>query len=225
MVNIPETDVRLRNTYRLIPSRYPSTGILDAIAGPEDLDAVIELESWTNDRISAEFGILYRLPREEWVVGKPLATVIMAAYCHPRPTGGRFNGSERGAWYASLTLEAAHAEIIYHRTRELAEVGVFDAVLQERAYLADFRGRFHDIREPSAAHRRYHSPAGYTASQKLARDLLEAGSNGLVYCSPRYEGGECIACFRPRLVANVRPGSHYEYRWSGSREPAVRKLK
>ena len=57
-----ETFFRLRNTWRLIPSRYPSAGILDVIASPEDLDAIIELESWTNDRISAELGLLYRLP-------------------------------------------------------------------------------------------------------------------------------------------------------------------
>ena len=62
----------------------------------------------------------------------------MAAFCHPRPGGGRFSGPDRGAWYASLTLETAHAEVIYHRTAELAEIGVFETYVQERAYLADF---------------------------------------------------------------------------------------
>ena len=33
-----------------------------------------------------------------------MASVIMAAFCHPRPTGGRFNSSERGAWYAASSL-------------------------------------------------------------------------------------------------------------------------
>jgi hypothetical protein len=141
----PETNLRLRNTYRLVPSRYPSAGILDAISSPEDLDLVIELESWTNDRVSAELGVLHRIPQEEWVTGRPLSTVVMAAFCHPRPGGGRFGGPDRGAWYASLTLETAHAEVIYHRTAELAEIGVFETYVQERAYLADFTGRFHDI--------------------------------------------------------------------------------
>jgi hypothetical protein len=220
----PETNLRLRNTYRLVPSRYPSAGILDAISRPEDLDTVIELESWTNDRVSAEFGLLHRIPREEWVTGRPMSTVVMAAFCHPRPGGGRFSGPDRGAWYASLTLETAHAEVIYHRTAELAEIGVFETYVQERAYLADFTGGFHDIRAKAAAFRRFYSPTNYTKSQKLARELLDIGSNGVIYRSVRHDGGYCVACFRPKLVANVRQGDHFEYRWTGGPAPVVRKL-
>jgi len=220
----PETNLRLRNTCRLVPSRYPSAGILDDISRPEDLDAVIELESWTNDRVSAELGLLHRIPRAEWVTGRPLATVVMAAFCHPRPGGGRFSGPDRGAWYASLTLETAHAEVIYHRTAELAEIGVFETYVEERAYLADFTARFHDIRAKRAGFGPLYSPANYTKSQKLGRELLEMGSNGLIYRSVRHDGGYCIACFRPKLVANVRQGDHFEYRWTGGREPVVRKL-
>ena len=220
----PETNLRLRNTYRLVPSRYPSTGILDAISSPEDLDAVIELESWTNDRVSAELGVLHRIPQEEWVTGRPLSTVVMAAFCHPRPGGGRFNGPERGAWYASLTLETAHAEVIYHRTAELAEIGVFETYVQERAYLADFTGRFHDIRAKASAFRPFYSPTDYRKSQKLGRELLDIGSNGVIYRSVRHDGGYCVACFHPKLVANVRQGDHFEYRWTGGPTPAVRKL-
>ncbi len=220
----PETNLRLRNTYRLVPSRYPSAGILDAISSPEDLDAVIELESWTNDRVSAEFGVLQRIPREEWVTGRPMSTVVMAAFCHPRPGGGRFSGPDRGAWYASLTRETAHAEVIYHRTAELAEIGVFETYVHERAYLADFTGRFHDIRTKAAAFRPFYSPVDYTESQKFAREFLEIGSNGVIYRSVRHDGGYCVACFRPRLVVNVRQGDHFEYRWTGGPVPVVRKL-
>ena len=221
---IPMTALRLRNTCRLIPSRYPAAGILDAIASPEDLEAVIELESWTNDRISAELGVLHRIPREEWVTGRPMSTVIMAAFCHPRPTGGRFNGPDRGAWYASRDLETAHAEVIFHRTAELAEIGIFETHVQERAYRADFRARFHDLRGEAPEYRRYYSPDSYVSSQKLGRDLLESGSNGIVYRSVRHRGGECLACFRPKLVGNVRPGEYFEYRWTGTPTPSVRRL-
>ena len=85
-------------TRRLVPSVYPTVGILDRVASPEDLPFIFELETWTNDRISTELGILHRLPREEWVTGRRMASVIMAAYCHPRIGGGRFNGPDRGAW-------------------------------------------------------------------------------------------------------------------------------
>ncbi|MCU1260011.1 MAG: hypothetical protein JWO80_2896 [Bryobacterales bacterium] len=217
----PETELRLRNTNRLVPSRYPSTGILDRVARPEDLEAIIELDSWSNDRISTELGLLHRVPREEWVTGRPMSSVIMAAFCHAHAAGGRFNGPDRGAWYAGLTVETAHAEVIFHRTAELAEIGVFETFVQERAYLADFRGRFHDIRE---GYETCHSPDTYEVSQKLGRDLLEGGSNGLIYRSVRHAGGLCIVCFRPKLVSNVRQGSHYEYRWHGTPVPTIRKL-
>jgi hypothetical protein len=128
----PLTEISLRNTCRLIPSRYPSTGILDIVASPEDLPLIFELESWTNDRLSTELGVLHRIPEDEWVVGRPMASVVMAAFCHPMPGGGRFNSGERGAWYAGTELATAHEEVIYHRTSELAEVGVFETRGQAR---------------------------------------------------------------------------------------------
>ncbi|HLH41813.1 MAG TPA: RES family NAD+ phosphorylase [Bryobacteraceae bacterium] len=211
--------IRWKNCCRLIPSRYPSSGILDRVASAKDLPYVFELESWTNDRISAEMGILHRLAEEEWVTG-PQATVVMAAYCHPRPGGGRFNDSQRGAWYAARKLETAQAEIAHHRTLELAEIGVFDTRVQMRLYLADFAAGFHDVRNLSGVH----DPTSYEASQRLSQRLLRGGSNGVVFRSVRHPGGECIACFRPKLVRNVRPDAYFEFRWEGSRTPSVVRL-
>ncbi len=221
---VPANPVGLKNTFRLIPSRYPATGILDRIAAPEDLDAIIELESWTNDRISTELGLLHHLPKEEWVVGKRMSSVIMAAFCQPRITGARFSGGERGAWYAARTLETAHTEVIYHRTRELEEIRVLETFVQVRAYLADFAAVFHDLRGYRADFKPLYSPTSYTASQKLGQQLLAGGSNGVIYRSVRHKGGECLACFRPKLIKNVRQGDHFEYRWHGTCEPAIRKL-
>jgi RES domain-containing protein len=220
----PTCELHLRDTCRLVPSLYPSRGILDAVASPEDLPLVLELESWSNDRISAELGILYRLPPEEWVVGRPMASVIMAAFCHPRPTGGRFNGPERGAWYAADSLAAAHAEVIYHRTAELAEIGVFETRVQMRLYRADFDAMFHDVRASVPENVPYHDPVSYASSQALARQLLGEGSNGVIYRSVRHPGSQCLACFRPGLVANVRSGAHFEYRWQGARTPMITRL-
>ncbi len=221
---LPVTRIRWTDTCRLVPSLYPAVGILDAIASPDDLPLIFELESWTNDRISAELGILHRIPGDEWVVGKPMASVIMAAYCHPRPGGGRFNGPERGAWYAGTALETAEAEVIYHRTAELVEIGVFDTRLQLRLYLADFDADFDDIRADLGEYAPYYDPSSYTASQALARKLLAARSNGIVYRSVRHPAGECISCFRPGLVGNVRPDAHFEYRWEGRRTPQIVRL-
>src|SRR5260221_14479703 len=116
MAPAPVARFRLADTHRLIPSRYPPVGLFDAVASPEDLAAIIELEGWTNDRISAELGIIGLIPREEWVVGRAQANVIMAAFFHPHPVGSRFNDWRIGAWYAAHDLATAHAKIIHHRT-------------------------------------------------------------------------------------------------------------
>jgi len=218
------THIRWADTCRLVPSRYPSVGILDQVASAKDLPFIFELESWTNDRISNELGLLHRIPESEWVVGKPMASVIMAAFCHPRPTGGRFNGPERGAWYAGESVETAHAEAVFHRTAELAEIGLFETRVQMRLYLADFNAVFHDVRPNTSGNRPLHDPNSYAASQAFARELLESGSNGILYRCVRRAGGECIACFRPALVRKVRQGPHFEYRWEGTRRPVIRKL-
>jgi RES domain len=215
---------RFTGACRLVPSVYPSRGILDDISSPADLPFIFELESWTNDRISTELGLLHRIPPTEWVTGRPMASVIMAAFCHPRPDGGRFNSPERGAWYAGESLDTAHAEAVYHRTQELAEVGVWETRLQMRLYRADFDARFHDVRAQTPENLPLHHPTSYAASQALARELLQAGSNGVVYRSVRRSGGECIACFRPALVRNVRSSAHFEYRWEGSRKPVIHRL-
>jgi len=194
------------------------------VASPEDLDAVFELESWTNDRVSTELGVLLRIPRDEWVVGTPLASVVMAAFCHPRPGGARFNGDDRGAWYASFALETAHAEAAFHRGRELAEVGVTDARLQMREYTATFTGPFRDVRSDRREHRALHDPVSYEPSQRFARELFDQGANGVVYRSVRHDGGTCLACFKPALVSDVSIAGHYEYRWSGAAEPVVQRL-
>src|SRR5215472_12131788 len=67
--------------------------------------------------------------------------------------------------------------------------------------LADFDAPFHDVRGIHAVH----DPASYEASQRLAHSLLRGGSNGVAFRSVRYPGSECLACFRPKLVRNIRP--------------------
>jgi RES domain len=224
LIDAPLTRMRLKDTHRLIPSRYPPVGIFDAIAAPEDLEVVLELEGWTNDRVSAELGVIRRIPSAEWAIDRPMANVIMAAFCHPHPRGGRFNGADLGAWYAAGSLDTAHAEIIHHRTRELEEIGVLDARVEMRDYLADMDAQFHDIRGDDPAFAPLYDPDSYDASQAFAGPPRAGGSNGVLYRSVRHAGGECVACFRPLLVANVRQAGHFEYRWSGTRTPVITPL-
>jgi hypothetical protein len=52
---------------------------------------------------------------------------------------------------------------------------------------------------------------------------MEIGSLGIVYPSVRREGGTCIACFRPSIVANVRKGTPYRLIWTPLQARMVRK--
>jgi hypothetical protein len=153
-----------------------------------------------------------------------MATVVMAAYCHPRPGGGRFSTEERGVWYAGRAMTTALAESVHHRTAELREIGFFETAVQMRVYLADFRAHFHDLRPRHRAWEPLYDPDDYAESQALGRQLFQSGSNGIVYRSVRDPAGECLACFRPPLVRHVRAGGHFEFRWEGRPDPMIRKL-
>ena len=220
----PLSRIRWTAANRLVPTRFPSAGILDRVAPPADLDAIVELEGWSNDRVNTERGLLHVVPREERVTGTPMASVVMAAFCHPRPGGGRFSQAGRGAWYAGRTLDTALAESIHHRTRELEEVGTYETRVQMRLYHADFNGTFHDLRGRAAQFPGVYARDSYAASQRLGAALLAEHANGVVFDSVRHERGHCLACFRPALVRNVRVAAHYEYVWEGRPQPRVRRL-
>ena len=70
-----------------------------------------------------------------------------------------------------------------------------------------------------------YDPDSYVASQKLARSLRLAGSNGIVFDSVRHSGGQCLAIYRPRLVQNCRQGTHLRYVWDGERISQVYELR
>src|SRR5690606_29926213 len=126
-----------------------------------------------------------------------------AAFTYARPEGSRFNNDERGAWYCAFDIETALAEIVFHKTVEYAEIDRFDNSVRYQTLLADFNAEFHDLRD-APRYAKCLSPDSYVASQRLAAQLLEAGSLGIVYPSVRRDGGTNLACFRPALVGNVR---------------------
>ena len=152
--------------------------------------------------------------------GVAFASVVNAAFCHPHPLGARFNGPERGAWYAAFEIETAHAEVAFHKAVELAEIGRWDETVAYDDYLADFSAPFHDLRG-DAHFGACLAPESYVASQELAERLLDAGSAGVVYPSVRHAGGTCLACFRPPLVGHVRRDAAWRFTWSGEDSPAI----
>ena len=209
------TLVRKDQTHRLIPYRYSDRGwpILDRLAQGDDhlLSELTELEGATNDRLLGESGRLPGVSALELVSGFPLAHIVNATFTHTRPSGGRFNRSTRGAWYASFEMATAQREVAFHRGVELQEVGwKAEEISPYIDYLADFRHEFHDLRGDSNFAECL-DPNSYSVSQALGIGLLTKGSAGIVYPSVRREGGVCIACFRPPLVSHVREGAMVKF--------------
>lgn len=213
----------IKAAHRLVRSCFPPTGILDTISEPDDLEAITELENLTNDRLASQFGNIFFLPKEDWVVGVPNATVIMAAYCYPRPFGGRFNDSSLGAWYASFKLETAFKELTFHIKKELQEVKQFTPI-ELRQYLSDFKDHFIDARADNWKVLGIYADDCYTESQKFAQEHRLKGAAGIIYNSVRDNGGSCIACFKPKKVLNVRQGKHFRINWDDHEEPIISTL-
>lgn len=222
------TLVRQFDTHRLIPSRYADddTSVLAAIADDaKHLHDIFDLDNAANERLLAENSLLPGIGVDELVFGLPYYRTVNAAFCHAHPLGSRFNGPERGAWYAAFELNTAEIEVAFRKSIELAEIGWFDETVTYDDYLADFSAEFHDLR----GDKRFAeclSPASYVASQELAHRLLSgARSLGVVYPSVRHKGGTCVGCFRPALVMNVRKSTTYRFRWKGTPTPEIEALK
>jgi RES domain-containing protein len=213
----PITEVRLRNTHRLIPSKYSeSCTVLSRLTEDRsESDDLLELDSATNDRLLGEEGLLPGISVHELVYGVDYAHIVNAAFAHASPDGGRFNGPERGAWYAGLARETALTEVAFHKQRQLEEVGWME---EESStfddYLADFTMPVHDLTAERPQFRKYLRdapiPDCYAEPQKLAEHLLARQSNGILYPSVRQNRGTCIVCFRPALVYFVRRGARLE---------------
>ena len=211
-------------THRLIASRYPTVGIFDTVASPEDVAALFELEGWTSDWLSAEMGRLETIPRSEWVVGVQGASIIMAAFCYPSDDGCRFTDAEVGAWYCALDLDTAIAETVHHHSRRLLKAGMFHARIQMRQLTANVDALFHDIRGQVLTRPALYDPNSYGASQAFGSKLRAGGSNGVTYDSVRRDGGECLVVFRPKLLPAALQADHLEYLWNGTPTPAVSRL-
>src|ERR1700674_4321117 len=195
------------DTHRLIPSAYDEETVLNRLTtDSNELAVLFELEGATNERLLGEAGLLPGITVRELVFGLSYSHIVNAAFTHVRPFGSRFNGPERGAWYAGFSLETAGIEVAFHKSEELREVNWQDKETFPYAdFLAEFRGGFDDIRE-DLGFSKCLDPNRYAASLMLAEEPRDKGSARIVYLTVRYSGGTCIVCFRPALVNNVRKG-------------------
>ncbi|MBS0448725.1 MAG: RES family NAD+ phosphorylase [Proteobacteria bacterium] len=214
--DIPLLPVNWRPSYRLIPSRYPTVGLYDAIADPADLDVVYAIEALTNPRVRDELGQLPLVPPDERISG-PGATPIMAAFTHLNPEGSRFSDGSYGVYYAAQSLETAVAEVSYHRAVFLSRTAEPPIDVDLRLIAANVDVELHDLAAVPGRGDAIFDPDSYAASQPLGRRLREAGSWGVHYPSVRDPGGWCIGIFRPRALKAARTGAHVALHWDGQR--------
>jgi RES domain-containing protein len=210
------------NTHRLIPAKFggPQEPLKEIAATPNELKDLLDLASATDEIRLTERGLLPAVSQHELASGVPHARIINAAFVYAHLAGSRFNGADRGAWYAAFQLTTAQAEVAFHKTVQLAEIGRFEDAVEFDDYRADFNCEFHDLRR---THRFASSldPTSYVAAQTLAEKLLERGSCGVIYPSVRRERGTCLACFDPKSVLNVRRGQRLRLVWSGKPTPRI----
>lgn len=185
-------------THRLIASRWPTVGAFDSVASPEDLEAALLLETLTNDRVTETLARLGRLDRSEWVIGQPGSTLVMAAFCHPAPGGGRFNADTLGAWYCATAIETAVAETVYHHTRRLAHsASGFRHVIQMRQLISEIDAELIDGRGLRKSHPERTTPIVTPHPNRLARRGARRGRTASFT-------GACVGPAAPMWLSTVR---------------------
>jgi len=210
--------VRLVSTARLRPP------VLTPLAdGEAELAALAEIEGATSARLTAQSTGISGLRPNELVYDVPHANFINASFAYAKPREpNRFNGPNRGAWYAALEVATCLAEVSFHMAAFLAAAGDFHATVDYAEMFASAAGDFLDLRDAP------HHPClgidiatAYPLGNALADQARANALNGIVYPSVRHVGGTCLALLRPAAVQSVRQGDVYRLMWDGVREPTV----
>ncbi|MBY5879406.1 RES domain-containing protein (plasmid) [Rhizobium ruizarguesonis] len=197
-----------RPSHRLIPSQFPPIGLFETVTRSADLEAVMELVGWTNDRLVADR--IQRLPEDQWVYGVANASIVMAAFLHVAPGGMRFNGPDLGAWYAADNLKTAAAEVGHHLRREAVARRVATMARTYRSYSATLIGDYLDIRGEQMLRPDVYDGTTYAASQVLGEEVRSSGGAGILYDSVRLRNGVAIVAHRPRNIQGVVQADHFE---------------
>lgn len=216
----------LPRTVRLVTTARLRAPVLLDLVDEDDLAALAEIEGATSNRLLAQNRGTAEIQTYELVYGVPHAAFINASFSYARPREpNRFNGADRGAWYAGLELETSLAEVSYHLTEALAATGVFEATVDYAELFASFAGEFVDLRlHPDHGSLHPDKSVGYPVGNALADAARAKGLNGILYPSVRHPGGTCIAALFPHAVQSVAQGDVYRMIWQGNPMPRIEKV-
>lgn len=212
--------VRLVTTARL---RAPV--LLPLVDDDDELAALQELEGATSARLTGQVRGVGGVDPQEFIHGVPHATFVNASFAYAKPAEpNRFNGADRGAWYAALSVETCLAEIRFHITAFLAHTGVYETTVDYAEMYASLAGEFVDLRVGEYPCLDPNPAVGYPPGNALAAATRAEGLNGIIYPSVRHPGGTCIVALWPHAVQSVRQGDVYRLTWTGDPDPAVEKV-
>lgn len=213
-------------TVRLVTTARLRASVLLDLVDEGDLAALSEIEGATSSRLLAEARGTSGLTAGELLHGVPHARFVNASFAYAKPREpNRFNGPERGAWYAALAVETAIAEVTFHLTQALADAGDFNAVVDYAEMFASLAGEFVDLRGmPDHPALSPDKAMGYPVGNALADTTRARGLNGIIYPSVRHPGGTCFAVLFPHAVQSVAQGDVHRITWSGRPEPRVERI-
>jgi hypothetical protein len=204
--------------WRVVASRYPPIDLFERLTSDTAVwDALIALEQITNPRVRDETGDIALVAPDERVAG-PGASYVMASFTHLNPKGSRFSDGSYGVYYAASALETAVAETVFHFEGFARDSGDPPRMEDMRVLVGTVAADFEDVTvlaEPMRS--QVLDPESYAVARGYAREMRDAGANGVVWPSVRHEGGDCAGAFRPRAVGLPRQERHLKYRWNGER--------
>lgn len=211
-------------TVRLVTTARLRAAVLTPLVDDEgELELLAEIEGATNTRLIAQEKGISGLAANELVYDVPHAHFVNASFAYAKPhQPNRFNGSDRGAWYAALDVETCLDEVGYHLSNVLADAGDYNATVEYAEMFCSLAGEFLDLRQaPDHPSLNPDKAKAYPIGNALAESARAEGLNGIIYPSVRHKGGTCIVALRPAAVQSVRQGAIYRMIWNGDPTPTI----
>jgi RES domain-containing protein len=224
---VPIVRDAFRRTIRLVATARLRDSVLKPLVDSEgELSELAEIEAATSTRLIAEERGLASIAANQFVYGVPHAAFVNASFAYAKPRElNRFNGPDRGAWYAALAVETCIAEVAFHMTEFLARTGVYEATVDYAELFASLAGEYLDLRAMPEHPSLVPVPAiGYQAGNALAHAAMAKGVNGIIYPSVRHRGGTCFAVLWPHAVQSVAQGGVIRMTWSGTPTPKIERI-
>lgn len=128
----------------------------------------------------------------------------------------RYTDGSHAAFYVAKDARTAFFEKLYHDAGQLRRHGVGRHPHAIELLQVRVGAVVHDIRALAAREPALRDRSDYSACQKLARERVSRGAQGLLYPSVRDEGADCAVIFVRRAIISARAFRSFTVEWDGS---------